>query len=318
MLFRRRFPWEMPGRETTSESAYWNRRQLIAKLGIGAGLLAAAGAGAIPPAARQARKKNEAGRIPSADLYPAGRNAVFTLEEPLTPEAVTSRHNVFDEFALERDRVWKETSCFSTRPWRLHIGGAVEKPMTFDVDELIRKIGVEERLYRFRCVETWAMAVPWTGFPLRRLIELARPLSAARFIRMVSVARPQQMPNWYGSRRVFPYYEGLSLEEATNDLAFLATGIYGHPLPAQHGAPLRLVVPWKYGLKGIKSIVAFQLTRERPGTFWNELSPNHYSFNSNVDPSGEGQQQETVLDTGAVRPTKLYNGYAESVAHLYA
>jgi sulfoxide reductase catalytic subunit YedY len=161
------------------------------------------------------------------------------------------------------------------------------------------------------------MAVPWTGFPFRKLVEFAQPSSKARYVRMVSFARPEQAPGWYAGKRVFPYYEALSLEEATNELAFLATGIYGHSLPPQHGAPLRLVVPWKYGLKGIKSIVAFQFTQERPGTFWNELSPGNYSFESNVDPTSPGQAEEEMLGTGDTRPTLPYNGYGEFVAHLY-
>ncbi|MEP6471908.1 MAG: protein-methionine-sulfoxide reductase catalytic subunit MsrP [Acidobacteriota bacterium] len=302
-------PWRIPEREGSPESTFQNRRELIRKFG-GAGLVLA-----LSPRQKAGAAK---ARIWTADLYPAARNAAFAIDEPLTPEAVASRHNVFDEFALERDKVWKEAASFASRPWRIHIGGAVDKQIQIDVDELIRKMGVEERLYRFRCVETWAMAVPWTGFPLKRLLDFAKPLAAAKYLRMVTAARPSEMPNWYGSRRVFPYYEALSLDEAANDLAFVATGIYGHPLPNQHGAPLRLIVPWKYGLKGIKSIVAFQLTRERPGTFWNELAPHHYSFTSNVDPAGIGQADETVLHTGEVRKTKPYNGYAEQVAHLYA
>jgi sulfoxide reductase catalytic subunit YedY len=176
---------------------------------------------------------------------------------------------------------------------------------------------LEERLYRFRCVEAWAMAVPWTGFPFRKFIDFCRPMTKARFVRMVSFA-DTSAPGWYGGRRVFPYYEALSLAEASHELALLATGIYGHPLPNQHGAPLRLIVPWKYGLKGIKSIVAFQFTKERPGTFWNELSPDHYSFASNVDPTEAGQGTEELIDTGEKRRTVAYNGYGEYVAALYA
>jgi len=152
-----------------------------------------------------------------------------------------------------------------------------------DVDLLAKRLGLEERLYRHRCVEAWAMAVPWIGFPLRKLVELARPLPKARFLRMLSASLPDA-PGWRASRRIFPYYEALSLEEATHELAFLATGIYGHALPPQHGAPLRLVVPWKYGFKSLKSIVAFQFTENRPGTFWNDLSPANYGWLSNVDP----------------------------------
>ena len=317
MRVRRRRAWEISEGEATPESTFLDRREALRRIALGAGLIAAAPVSALA----LPRGKSAPGRSaknPTADLYPARRNPDYDPGAPLTPELIASRHNVFDEFALERDRVWKAAAAFHTKPWRIFIGGAVEKEIVIDADDLIRKMGIEERLYRFRCVETWAMTVPWSGFPLKRLVELARPLSAARFIRMVSATRPEEMPNWFGSRRVFPYYEGLSLEEATHDLAFMATGIYGHPLPNQHGAPLRLVVPWKYGLKGIKSIVAIQFTRERPGTFWNELAPHHYSFLSNVDPDGEGQATETVLDTGEVRKTRPFNGYSDLVAHLYA
>jgi sulfoxide reductase catalytic subunit YedY len=308
--------WRLPEREATPEGVFQNRRDLIrrfAAAGVGIALAPAAGAtGAVIP------EMSAPQLAPGTDLYPARRNQRYALDGPPTPERFASRYNVFDEFAVERNEVWKAVSRFATSPWRIQVGGAVEKQLQFDVDDLIRKMGIEERLYRFRCVEAWAMAVPWSGFPFRRFLELVKPLAAAKYIRMVTVSRPEEMPNWYGSRRVFPYYEALSLEEANNDLAFLATGIYGHPLPAQHGAPLRLITPWKYGLKGIKSIVGFELTRQRPGTFWNELAPQHYSFLSNVDPAGEGQAEETVLDTGEKRKTKPYNGYAAEVASLYA
>lgn len=311
--------WSVPEREAAPQSVFWNRRELIRRLaaaGVMSALASAAGANA---AQKPERPQKDAPLLPPPKgLYPARRNERYESDAPATPERIASRYNVFDEFAVERTEVWKSMSRFSTSPWRIQIGGAVEKQLQFDVDDLIRRMGIEERLYRFRCVETWAMVVPWSGFPFRRFLDLVKPLAAAKYVRMVSAARPEEMPNWYGSRRVFPYYEALSLEEAGNDLAFLATGIYGHPLPPQHGAPLRLITPWKYGLKGIKSIVAFEFTRERPGTFWNELAPQHYSFLSNVDPAGEGQAEETVLDTGEKRKTKLYNGYAAEVAALYA
>ena len=315
MLVRTRPRWFIPERELAPESVFHNRRELLLRLGA-AGITGAL-APAVAAAATGKVRKTGAAQAPAADLYPARRNEGYAVEGPLTPERIASRHNVFDEFALERGEVWKSAARFTTNPWRIHVGGAVEKQLQFDADDLIRKMGIEERHYRFRCVETWAMAVPWTGFPFRRFLELVKPLAAAKYVRMVTASRPEEMPNWYGSRRVFPYYEALSIEEASNDLAFLATGIYGHPLPPQHGAPLRLIVPWKYGLKGIKSIVAFELTRERPGTFWNELAPHHYSFMSNVDPAAEGQEEETVLDTGEKRKTKPFNGYAQEVAKIY-
>ncbi len=317
MLIRIPPRWALPERRATPEGLFLDRRRLLRNLGLaslGAGLSAAANASSPKPTPG----RSKAGKILTADLYPARRNGRYTIEQATTPESIASRHNVFDEFTTARDGVWKLAAGFPSRPWRIHVGGAVENPLQFDVDELIRKMGVEERLYRFRCVETWAMAVPWSGFPFQRFLDLVRPLAQARYVRMVTAARPDAMPGWYETRRVFPYYEAISLEEAGNELAFLATGVYGHPLPNQHGAPLRLILPWKYGLKGIKSIVAFQLTRERPGTFWNDLSPQRYSFESNVDPSSPGQEEETLLDTGDVRKTTPYNGYGDQVAHLYA
>jgi sulfoxide reductase catalytic subunit YedY len=164
------------------------------------------------------------------------------------------------------------------------------------------------------------MAVPWTGFPLARLVELCEPLARARFIRFVSAARPDEMPGWYATRRVFPYYEALSLAEATHELAFVATGIYGHPLPPQHGAPVRLVLPWKYGFKSAKSIAALMFCPERPATFWNDLSPDKYSWAANVDPTETNpwpQSHETPLGSDEKRPTLPYNGYGEWVARLY-
>jgi sulfoxide reductase catalytic subunit YedY len=304
MLIRSRKGWEIPESRATPESVYRSRRQFLA--GTGAALLAAS------TLRRQSLAKT--------DPYPAPRNPKYELDRPLTEELVAGRSNIFDEFGSERDKIWQIASGFRTSPWPIHIGGQVEKPLTLDVDELVRRMGLEERLYRHRCVEAWAMAVPWTGFPFQRLVELAKPLSRARFVRMVSVHRAEELPGWYASRRVFPYYEALSLPEATNNLAFLATGIYGKPLPMQHGAPIRLVVPWKYGLKSIKSIVAFEFVSERPGTFWNELSPENYSWECNVDPKVAHpwpQDTETMLGTGEERATLPFNGYGDFVATLY-
>lgn len=307
MLVKIPRPWERLVTRETPERIFADRRRLL-KLGAAAAsailFRSLAGGGEEPPTGAVA--------IPRAP-----RNPKFTLGQPVTPERFSSRHNVFDEFSLERDQVWKFAESLRTRPWTIHVGGLVENPVKIDVDELIRKMDLEERLYRFRCVEAWAMAVPWTGFPFRKFVDFCRPMSKARFVRMVSFT-DTSAPGWYSGRRVFPYYEGLSLAEASNELAFLATGIYGHPLPNQHGAPLRLVVPWKYGLKGIKSIVAFQFTKERPGTFWNELSPDHYSFESNVNPREPGQETEELIDTGEKRRTILYNGYGEYVSSLYS
>ena len=304
-------PWERVERRATPEGVFESRRRFLSAGAVAAGALLLRGRhlSGDPPPTGQPQS--------GLSLYPARRNPAYTLDRPVTPERFSSRHNVFDEFSLERDQVWKLAEKLQTHPWRIHIGGLVEKPITIDADDLIRKMELEERLYRFRCVEAWAMAVPWTGFPFRKFIEFCRPMSKARFVRMISIT-DTSAPGWYAGKRVFPYYEGLSLAEAGHELTLLATGIYGHPLPNQHGAPLRLIVPWKYGLKGIKSIVAFQFTKDRPGTFWNELSPDHYSFESNVNPLEPDQAEEELIDTGEKRRTLPFNGYGEQVSALYA
>jgi sulfoxide reductase catalytic subunit YedY len=287
--------------QPTDEALYLGRRRFLQ---LGAVAVAAASLHAAP-----------------AGLYPAKRNDRYKLDRPLSDENVAGRNNIFDEFSLNRQEIWKISANFATAPWAVHVGGAVKKEKKIDVEDLARLLGVEERLYRHRCVEAWAMAVPWTGIPLVKFVAWANPLSSARYLRMVSYGNPEKLPGWYGSKRVFPYYEALTLAEATNDLALLATGIYGHALPPQHGAPIRLVVPWKYGFKSIKSIVSFQFTAERPGTFWNDLAPDKFAWESNVDPRVARpwpQEQETMVGTGETRKTLLYNGYADTVAGLYA
>jgi len=314
MRIRRLRGWELPERGATAESVARDRRRVLRALAIGG--LAATFRRSLFAA------EEPAGRV-SQPLTgtPPPRDPRFALDRALTEEKVAARHNIFDEFAPERDKVWEVSARFRTDPWKIHIGGQVKAAKTLDVGDLARRFGLEERLYRHRCVETWAMAVPWTGFPLAKLVALAEPLGSARFVRFVSAARPEEMPAWYTSRRVFPYYEALTLVEATNELAFLATGIYGRSLPPQHGAPIRLVVPWKYGFKSAKSLVAMQFTAERPGTFWNDLAPDKYGFSSNVDPTETKpwpQSHETMLGTNEQRPTLPYNGYGEWVARLYA
>jgi methionine sulfoxide reductase catalytic subunit len=302
MLIRKPPPWQIPEREATPESLYLNRRRFL-EMSAAAAVMAVAVRGDENP--KPGVKRNEK----------------YSLDRPLTEEKAAARHNIFDEFALERDKVWIAAKDFVTTPWKIHVGGQVKKHKTLDVTDLVKTLGVEERLYRHRCVETWAMAVPWIGIPLQKFVEFCEPLAKARYLRMVSFSSPSQAPGWYASRRVFPYYEALTLAEATHELALLATGIYGHDLPPQHGAPIRLVVPWKYGFKSIKSIVSFQFTAERPGTFWNELSPDKYTFESNVDPSAVHpwpQSDETMLGTGERHETLPYNGYAELVKPLYA
>jgi sulfoxide reductase catalytic subunit YedY len=208
-----------------------------------------------------------------------------------------------------------------TRPWTVAVDGMVEKPFEIGVDDLIRKMALEERLYRLRCVEAWAMAVPWTGFPLKALVDLAKPLSSARYLRMQTFldrsVSPGQRQTWYP----WPYTEGVTMDEAANELAFVVTGVYGKPLANQFGAPLRLALPWKYGFKSVKSIVRFTFTDQRPKTFWEALQPSEYGFWANVNPDVPhprwSQATEKVLGTGDSRPTVIFNGYGDFVAHLY-
>jgi sulfoxide reductase catalytic subunit YedY len=242
------------------------------------------------------------------------------LDRPLTAETSAARYCNFYEFSTGK-QVWRQVDPFKPLPWKLEVTGLVAKPRQYDMDDLVHAFPLEERLYRHRCVEAWAMAVPWTGFPLSLLLRKVEPLPAARFVRFVSFYRPQEAGRQRGRREPWPYTEGLTLAEASHDLAFLATGMYGHALLKQHGAPLRLVVPWKYGFKSAKSIERIELTAERPATFWNTLSPGEYDFEANVNPDVPhprwSQAHEKMLGTGEIRPTQPYNGYGKWVAQLY-
>jgi sulfoxide reductase catalytic subunit YedY len=285
-------------------------------LGAGAGLWWWASAGSDEEVLASGRVQ-----APGEELYPALTHPRFRdLDRPLTPEAAAARYCNFFEFTSSK-QVWHSVRSFQPVPWTVEVNGLVARPRTFDLDGLVRAFPLEERVYRHRCVEAWAMAVPWTGFPLAALIRKAEPLPAARFVRFVSFHRPAEAGQQNNQFYPWPYTEGLTLAEATNELTFLATGMYGHPLLKQHGAPVRLVVPWKYGFKSAKSIVRIELTADQPATFWNTLAPHEYDFAANVDPRVPhprwSQASERMLGTGEVRPTLLYNGYAEWVAGLY-
>lgn len=315
MLIKRRKGWELPESEATPEHLFWSRRKAMA-VGLGgaaAGLgLIGGGISTISALAQNAD--------PTADLYPARRNEAFVLDRPLTPESENLSYNNFYEFGSSK-RVASAARALPTRPWTVTIDGLVDKPVTIGIDDLIRKMQLEERLYRLRCVEAWSMTVPWTGFPLSRLIALAGPKSEARYVRLETFQNSKvatgQRQTWYP----WPYTEGVTIEEAMNDLAFLVTGAYGKPLANQMGAPLRLALPWKYGFKSIKSIVRVSLVAERPKSFWEALQPSEYGFWANVNPEVShprwSQATEQVLGSGERRPTLLFNGYGEYVAGLY-
>ena len=310
--------WEIPENQATSESDYINRRKFIKDLGL-------AGAGALLFSSSNACAQNK-GVEKQLEPYRAQKltaenNPNFTVNRQMTDEVVAATYNNYYEFTTSKSGVWKEVKKFKTRPWEVEISGLVEKPMTLDIDDLIKQMPLEERIYRFRCVEAWAMVVPWIGFPMKALLEKVQPTADAKYVRMLTFLDSEVAPQQRNLRYPWPYYEGLSLAEAMNDLTILTVGIYGHMLPPQHGAPIRLIVPWKYGFKSIKSIVSIELTNKKPRTFWNTLAPREYDFEANVNPNVPhprwSQANERMIGTGERLPTMIYNGYGSAVAHLY-
>ncbi|VFU10577.1 protein-methionine-sulfoxide reductase catalytic subunit MsrP [Methylocella tundrae] len=307
MFVHRRKGWEIRESEATPEHLFFARRSLLK-----GGAAAAAASWLAAPAF--------AAGDPADALYPAKRNEIFKLDRPVTPEEINAHYNNFYEFGSTKD-IFDAAQSLKTRPWTIKIDGLVEKPFDIGIDDLIKSMPLEERLYRHRCVEAWAMAAPWTGFPLRALVEAAKPLSAAKYVRMETFLdrgmAPGQRQVWYP----WPYVEGLTMAEAANDLSFLVTGAYGKPLAKSFGAPLRLATPWKYGFKSIKSITRISFVAERPKTFWESLQASEYGFWANVNPAVPhprwSQASEEVLGTQERRPTQIFNGYGEFVASLY-
>ncbi len=308
----RRRGWELPEHLATPEQLFLDRRAFVtATAGIAAGAL-------VPGLAHAQRVADLPD--PTADLYPAKRNAKYTLDRPITDEKINGNYNNFYEFGADKN-IARAAQALKVRPWTITIDGMVEKPMQLGIDDLIRKIPIEERLYRHRCVERWSMAIPWSGFPFAKLVEMAKPLASAKYVRMETfldkVTAPEQKKTWFP----WPYVEGLTMAEATNELAFLATGAYGKPIAKQHGAPIRLAVPWKYGFKSIKSIVKFTFTDQRPKSYWEDLQASEYGFWANVNPEVPhprwSQAIEELIGTNERRPTLLFNGYGEYVAGIY-
>lgn len=306
-----RRPWELNERDVTPEGVFLNRRKFMTGL-VAAGTALGAGLHMRPAFAEE---------DPSAGLYPVRNNPAFTVNDrPMTDKDEAYTYNNFYEFGSHKE-ISEAAQALPIRPWSVAIDGMVEKPMSIDIDDLLAKMPLEERIYRHRCVEAWAMVVPWSGFPLAELVKLAKPTSDAKYLRFETFHNPSiatgQKQSWYP----WPYIEGLTIEEATNDLAFMATGVYGKPLAKQFGAPLRLAVPWKYGFKSIKSIVRISFTSERPVSFWEQIQGKEYGFWANVNPSVPhprwSQASERLLGTNLRRNTVIYNGYEEHVAHLY-
>lgn len=308
--------WNIKDALVTPESVFANRREFLAGVGLGVSGLAAAAVllGQEGPSAPPAEID------PSAGLYPVPRNDLYKIDRALTAESVNAKWNNFYEFGSHKE-ISGAAQALKIRPWMVTIDGMVEKQFEIGIDELLAKMKLEERVYRHRCVEAWSMTVPWSGFPMKDLVALARPLSSAKYVRMETFNNPSVAPGQKQTWNPWPYVEGLTIEEATNDLAFMVTGAYGKAMAKQHGAPLRLAAPWKYGFKHIKSITRFSFVAERPVSFWEKLLPAEYGFWANINPAVPhprwSQATERVLGTEMRVPTLSYNGYGEYVAQLY-
>ena len=334
-------PSDIKPSEITPESVYRNRRQFMkdgSKLMLGAAV-----AGTIPSIAQAQSGDRLKARAPASlnttepaawmkakfeNIKPAPDTAPFYTGESLTPYRDVTRYNNFYEFGMDKADPSSNSDEFKVDPWSVEITGAVAKPGTYNLEDILKPVDLEERIYRLRCVEAWSMVIPWIGFPLADLIKQFEPTSNARYIEFETIIDEEAMP---GIRSRFaivrwPYREGLRMDEAMNELAFMAVGLYGNPLPAQNGAPMRLVVPWKYGFKSIKSIVKINFRETQPNTTWNDLQANEYGFFANVNPEVnhprwrqdmERRLPQTLFSRQYI-DTRLFNGYADQVASMYS
>jgi sulfoxide reductase catalytic subunit YedY len=308
----------IPSNEITPREVYFNRRRFLQ-----AGILSATAAGT----ALLYRKLNAVDLDTTAmpaipGLVTAPHTNGFWVDEPLTPRASILNYNNFYEFTTDKDGVAGSASGFKTAGWQISVGGLVHKPRVFDIDDLRRLSPPEERVYRMRCVEAWSMVIPWAGFSLSKLLATVEPMADAQYVAFETLLDPTRMPGQKTSVLPWPYVEGLRLDEAMHPLTLLATGLYGEDLPPQDGAPVRLVTPWKYGFKGIKSIVKITLTSTQPPSTWNIYAPSEYGFFANVNPRHDhprwSQATEQRIGESGRRDTLMFNGYASQVASLYA
>jgi sulfoxide reductase catalytic subunit YedY len=317
----------IPSSEITPESAFVSRRSVIR-----AGLLAATGAmtyGAYRvlnrPGSAGVDAKNFAALPVVATTNPSTKPAyVYPIpNEPKTPLESVAGYNNFYEFTTNKEGVAAMAKDFVARPWTVEVNGMCRKPRTFDIDDLLRLAPPEERIYRFRCVEAWSMVIPWNGFPLSVLLDAVEPLGSTKYVAFQTLVDPKRFPGQNRAVLDWPYLEGLRIDEAMHPLTLLASGVYGRALPGQNGAPLRLVVPWKYGFKNIKSIVRITLSDMEPPCTWNKQAPNEYGFYANVNPQVDHPRwsqatEERIGNGGGRKPTLLFNGYADQVGSLYA
>jgi len=316
---------EPPSSEITSYETYLRRRDFLKRSaafagvsvawGTGLTLLSSRGRGDPPrPPPLPARADPNAWKIVKRERY--------GVSDALTPFEDVTTYNNYTELGLDKGTPSHLGHMISPRPWTVKVKGEVAKPRELDIDTLIGWFGLEERVYRMRCVEAWSMVIPWLGFPLADLVKRLEPTSRAKWVKLTTLFDPKQLPNQEGRVLPWPYVEGLRIDEATNPLTLLAVGLYGAPLPGQNGAPLRLVVPWKYGFKGVKSIVEIEFTETRPKNTWSLVAPSEYGFYANVNPNVDHprwtQARERRIGELSRRPTLMFNGYGDWVAKLYS
>ena len=296
MLISKRKGWEIAERLVTPAHAVLSRRSIIAGMAI---------ASALP-------------RVPAhADVT---ANSAYKPGRMVTEEKYATTYNNYYEFS-ESKTIWRDAQALKQHPWTIKLDGMVAKPRTLDLDDLLKQVSLEERIYRHRCVEAWAMTVPWTGFPLSKLVKIADPLASAKYV-VFETIQDKVMGGLNAPFYPWPYIEGVTIDEANNDLAFISTGLYGKPVPPQNGGPVRLTLPWKYGFKSAKAIVKVTFTDKRPSTFWEAIGPSEYGFWANVNPAVAhprwSQASERLLGSDERVPTQIFNGYAEQVAALYS
>jgi sulfoxide reductase catalytic subunit YedY len=327
MLIKLPKPSEIKESQVTDETVYQERRTLLKSLGfIGASSLLAQSTSAQASLLDLFKKEPvKAFEVTRLKYHPAAKTSQI-----LTPEAKVTSHNNFYEFGAQKSQPAQLAQQFKVNPWQLTISGHCNNPLTLDYDDLFSSFDLEERIYRLRCVEAWSMVIPWLGFPLAKLLQKAQPNSRANYVVFETLFDPKQMPG-QKNRRLgggisYPYVEGLRIDEAMNNLTLMSVGLYGKTLPPQNGAPIRLVVPWKYGFKSIKSIVAIKFVEHQPPNTWNTLIPNEYGFYANVNPKVAhprwSQASERRITTGGLLArnrikTQMFNGYGEEVAALY-
>ena len=306
MFIKRQKIWNIKESSITSEYFFKSRRKILKNLAVGSLFVPSTSLISFPA---------------FSSFYPPKIKNSHKVDREITKESLATTYTNFYEFGSSKN-IWRRASQLKTDPWLLTIDGLVNKPITIDLNDLLKKIGgIEERIYRFRCVEAWSMTVPWAGFPLNKILALVEPKTDAKFLKFETFFNPDIAPGQKQQWYPWPYQEGITIEEAQNDLTFIATGIYGKELPNQNGAPLRLVLPWKYGFKSIKSIVKISFVNERPLGLWEKLAPKEYGFWANVNPNVPhprwSQKSEQQLGIDGRIPTIIYNGYGDYVASMY-